>query len=120
MRFVSNFRLLLIGLWLGAAVFLIAVAQTAFSIIPQRELAGAVVGRTLSILNYAGMGIAIILLITSIVGSAIVSKLWLWVERFLLLLLAAACAGAQFVIGFWIASVRAEMGRPIEEVAADD
>ena len=26
----------------------------------------------------------------------------------------------QFLIGFWLSSVRAQMGRPIDEVAADD
>jgi len=34
--------------------------------------------------------------------------------------LGAACAVGQFVIGFWLASVRAQIGRPIDEIAADD
>ena len=42
MKFVSDVRLLLLGVWLGAAVFFIAVAQSAFAVLPQRELAGAV------------------------------------------------------------------------------
>lgn len=120
MKFVSDIRLLMLGLWLGASVFFIASAQVAFSVLPERELAGAIVGRNLSMLNYAGLGIAIILLLTSIVGSAIVNKVWLWVERFLLLVLGTACAVGQFLIGYWMSSVRAQMGRTIDELAVDD
>jgi hypothetical protein len=120
MKFFSDIRLLLLAIWLGAAVFFIAVAQSSFAVLPQRELAGAVVNRTLSILNYAGLGISVILILTSLVGGSSVSKLWLWIERFLLLIVAAACAIGQFVIGLMLMSVRSQMGRPIDEVALDD
>ncbi len=120
MKFFSDMRLLILAIWLGGAVFFIGVAQSAFAVVPDRELAGTVVGRNLSILNYAGVGIATILILTSLVGGAGVNRLWLWVERFLLLFLAAACAVGQFVIGLWLSSVRSQMGRPIDQVAADD
>ena len=120
MKFFSDIRLLLLAIWLGAAVFFIGVAQVAFTVTPDRELAGAMVNRNLMILNLGGIGIAVILLLTSLVGTAKISTFWLWIERFLLLLLAAACAVGQFVIGFWISSIRAQIGRPIDEVAADD
>ncbi|MFM9903114.1 MAG: DUF4149 domain-containing protein [Pyrinomonadaceae bacterium] len=120
MKFFSDIRLLFLGIWLGAAVFFIGVAQTAFAVLADRELAGAVVNRNLTILNIAGIGIAVLLLLTSLVGTARVSSFWVWIERFLLLVLAAACAVGQFVIGFWLLSIRAQMGRPIDEVALDD
>jgi len=120
MKFFSDIRLLLLAVWLGAAVFFIGVAQTAFAVLPQRDMAGAVVNQTLSILNYGGMAIAVLLILTSLIAATKVNQLWLWIERFLLLAVAAACAIGQFVIGFWLASVRASMGKPIEEVAADD
>lgn len=120
MKFFSDIRLLILAIWLGAAVFFIGVAETAFAVLPERELAGAVVNRNLMILNIGGIGIAVIMLLTSLVGTARISTFWLWVERFLLLLLAAACAVGQFVIGFWLASLRGQMGRPIDEVAVDD
>lgn len=120
MKFFSDIRLLLLAIWLGAAVFFIGVAQSAFAVIEQRELAGAVVNRNLAILNYGGLGIAILLIVMSLVGSSKVSKFWLWVERFLLLIIGAACAVGQFVIGFWLSSVRMQIGRPIDEVAGDD
>jgi hypothetical protein len=120
MKFFSDIRLLFLAIWLGAAVFFIGVAQSAFAVLPDPELAGAVVGRNLAVLNFGGMAIAVILLVTSLVGTAKISAFWLWIERFLLLLLAAACACGQFLIGFWLTAVRAQMGRPISELAADD
>ena len=120
MKFFSDIRLLLLAVWLGAAVFFIGVAQSAFAVLPERELAGLVVNRTLSILNYGGMAIAVLLIVTSLVASAKVNQLWLWIERFLLLAVAAASAVGQFVIGFWLSSVRGQMGKPIDEVALDD
>jgi len=120
MKFISDIRLMILGLWLGSAVFFIGVAQTAFAVLPQRELAGAVVSRSLSILNFSGLAVATLLILSSLVGVANVNKLWLWVERSLLLLLGAACVVGQFVIGIWLSSLRAQMGRPIDELAADD
>jgi hypothetical protein len=121
MKFLSDIRLLLLGLWLGAAVFFIGVAQTAFAVLPQRELAGAVVNRTLSIVNISGLGIAVLLLLLSAIAARNSSKLLLWLDRSLLVIVALACAIGQFVIGFWIAAVKAQMGgRPIDEIAVDD
>ncbi len=120
MKFFFDIRLLLLGLWLGAAVFFIGGAQTAFAVLSQRELAGAIVSSNLSILNFSGLAVTTLLLLSSLVGAANVTKFWLWVERILLLLLGAACAAGQFVIGIWLSSVRGQMGRPIDEIAADD
>ncbi len=120
MKFLSDIRLLLLAIWLGAACFFIAVAQSSFAVLPTRELAGAVVNRTLSVLNYSGMAIAVILLLTSLLVSKNANKFLIWGERFLLLLIAAACAVGQFVIGLMLLSVRAQMGKPVDEIAADD
>jgi hypothetical protein len=120
MKFFSDIRLLLLAIWIGAACFFIAVAQSAFAVLPAREMAGAVVNRTLAVLNYSGLAIAVILILMSLVAAGRVNKFWLWTERFLLLLVAAACAFGQFVIGFWLSSTRALMGKPIDEVPLDD
>lgn len=121
MKFLSDIRLLLLGLWLGAAVFFIGVAQTAFAVLPQRELAGAVVNRTLTILNFSGLGVAVLLLLLSAIAARNSNTLLLWLDRSLVIIVAIACAVGQFVIGFWLATVRAQMGgRPIDELAADD
>ncbi len=120
MKFVSDVRLLLLGIWLGSTVFFIGVAQSAFAVLPQRELAGAMVSRTLSLLNFGGLLIAVILIVTSFIAAKNTNRFSLWGERFLLLVIAAACAVGQFVIGFWLSMLRGQMGRPIDEVALDD
>ncbi|MFZ1701639.1 MAG: DUF4149 domain-containing protein [Pyrinomonadaceae bacterium] len=120
MKFLSDIRLLLLAIWLGAAVFFIGVAQTAFAVLADREIAGAVVNRNLAILNYAGMAIAVLLIVSSLLGTANINRFWLWVERFLLLLVGITCGIGHFVIGFWLSSIRTQIGRPIEEVAVDD
>ncbi len=121
MKFLNDIRLLLLGLWLGGSVFFMAVAQVAFAILPERELAGAIVGRSLTVLNFAGMAIAVLILLMSFVTARGTSVALAWIDRLLILIVAIACAVGQFVIGFMIASVRLQMGgRKIDEFSADD
>ena len=121
MSFIALGRTLLIGLWLGAACFFsFAVAPSAFAVLPSRELAGSVVNRTLLIVNYSGIIVGLILLASSYLSKRTVNRLSLWIEQGLLLLLTAACAVGQFVIGARLQSLRGQIGRPIDEVAADD
>src|SRR6476659_11333217 len=120
MKALTGFRLLLLGLWLGAAVFFIAVAQIAFGTLPSRELAGNMVSRTLAILNYAGICIALIAILTSLIVPDGIRRIGVWAERTLLIVFGVACAVSQFVISWWMLMLRTQMGRPIEEVAVDD
>ena len=120
MKTLTAFRLLLLGLWLGAAVFFIAVAQSAFSVLPTPDLAGNLVGRTLAILNYSGLGIAIIAILTSLIVPSGIRRIGVWAERALLVIFGLGCAVSQFVISWWMLMLRTQMGRPLEEVAADD
>ena len=93
MALVAGLRTFLVALWLGAAVFFsAAVAQSAFAVLPSRELAGAIVNKTLAILNYSGIVVGLILLASSIVKTQRVNRVKLWVEQGLLLFLTAACA----------------------------
>lgn len=121
MKFITDIRLLLLGLWLGAAVFFVAVAQVAFAILPQRELAGAVVNRSLSIVNFGGLLIAFLVFVLSLIGAGKHRKILLWLDRGLVLLIALACGVGQFVIGLMLVAVRSQMGgRPIDELAVED
>lgn len=115
----ADLRKLLAGLWLGAAIFFsAAVAQSAFAVLPSAELAGAVVNRTLSLVNYSGIFIGIVLLLSSFVLTPKVFVVW--IERLLALVLAGACAVGQFYVGWKMQSLREQIGRPLEEIAADD
>ncbi len=126
-KFLSNIRLLLIGLWLGAAVFFsFAVAPSAFAVLRNLQvanfssLAGEIVSRNLMIINIGGLIIGLIVLASSFVGSALTNRFALWTERIMLLVLTVACAVGQFVIALWLRFVKAELGKPIDEIAVDD
>lgn len=68
MNFFSDIRRLLLILWLGGACFFsFAVAPSAFAVLPSREIAGAIVSRSLSIVNYSGLVVGLILLATSFI-----------------------------------------------------
>jgi hypothetical protein len=102
-------------------VFFIGVAQVAFSVLADRELAGAVVGRSLTVLNISGMAIAVLILLMSFVTARGTNAALAWIDRLLVLIIAIACAVGQFVIGFMIVSVRSQMGgKKIDEFAVDD
>lgn len=121
MNTLSDFRVLILGLWLGAACFFsFAVAPGAFGVLPSRELAGSVVNRTLAIVNYSGFIVGLILLASSYVSRHNVNRIKLWIEQGLLLLLTAACAFGQFVIAAQLSDLRGRIGRPIDDVATDD
>ena len=121
MKILTLIRLLLIGLWLGAACFFsFAVAQSAFAVLPSRELAGLVVSRTLSIVNYSGLLIGLVLLASSFIKQSETNRFQLLTEKILLIIFTAACAVGQFVIGLWLSYVRAQINRPIDELPIDD
>lgn len=119
MRIWADLRRLLASLWLGAAIFFsAAVAQSAFAVLPSAELAGAVVNRTLSLVNYSGIIVGIVLFIGSFFFTPKVFSIW--IERLLALILTGACAVGQFYVGWKMQSLREQIGKPLEEVAADD
>lgn len=121
MKIFADIRILLVALWLGAAIFFSsAVAPGAFGVLPSRELAGAVVNRTLAVVNYSGFVIGLILLASSYVSRDGLNRVKLWLEQGVLLVMTAACAFGQFVISAKLAQLRQQIGRPIEEIAESD
>lgn len=62
LRFVMFLSLIV---WLGALIFFPVVAQTAFTVLPTRHLAGNVVGQSLSILHWMGIVSGVVFLICS-------------------------------------------------------
>ena len=121
MNLVADLRTILLALWLGAALFFsFAVAQSAFAVLPSRELAGMVVNRTLAVINYGGLIIGLILLAASFVSKTTVSRTRVLIERILLLLLSIGCAVNQFIVGAKLHSLRQQINRPIDELSAGD
>lgn len=108
---------LLLSAWLGAGVlFAAVVAPAAFSALPSRTLAGAVVGRVLPVLFVAGIIVALLGIGLDRARSAALPR----VRRAALVLVAVSCAVAQFGIAPRIERVRGEIDGPIEQLARDD
>jgi hypothetical protein len=124
---VRDARLLLIALWLGGAVFFsAAVAPAAFAVLRARgvvdanEAAGSIVTRTLSIINTGGFFLALALLLSAFLFRQGASRRALRAETVSLALVAVATSVGQWVIAARMLALRAAMGRPIDDVAADD
>jgi hypothetical protein len=124
---VRDVRLLLIALWLGGAVFFSAtVAPSAFGVLRARgvayanEAAGSIVTRTLSILNTGGFIIALLLLLSAFLFRQGVKRRAFFAEVISLVLVAIATGVGQWIIAAQMLDLRAMMGRPIDDVAADD
>ncbi|HVX38010.1 MAG TPA: DUF4149 domain-containing protein [Gemmatimonadaceae bacterium] len=113
----SMTQVIALAVWLGAATFFAAaVAPALFAVLPSRTLAGAVVGRLLPVILYAGMLIGILVTVSDGMAGG-----WRWRGRGGLgALIVAACAVAQFVIGARIARVRAQIPGAIDDLPVDD
>ena len=121
MKILSKIELLLIGLWLGAALFFsLAVAPSVFSVLESREMAGYVVNRTLTIVNFSGLAISLILLFMSFIPRGEATTIWAWLQRILLVFVALACGAGQLIIGFYLEQIRGYSDKPISELAADN
>jgi hypothetical protein len=101
--------------------FSFAVAPGAFAVLPARELAGAIVTRTISVVNVAGFIVGLLLLATAFArrGARAARRAWLLEVGALALVTVAAGVG-QWVIAAGMQSLRLSMGRPIDELAASD
>ena len=107
--------LVLLALWLGAALLLAAsVAPAAFAVLPTRTAAGALVGRILPVVFWggviAGFTAALLLRHASAPRSGVVAAIGT----------AVACAAAQLLIAPWIARIRSGIGGSVDSLPVDD
>jgi hypothetical protein len=124
---LNDLRLLLLGLWLGAAVFFSSVvAPSVFSVLRAfqlpnvGEIAGTLVTRTLSVVNVSGFIISLFLLIT---GFALVKgsgQRSFFLELASLIVVAVSTGTGQWVIATKMRALRVAMVLPIDQVPIDD
>lgn len=114
-------RLLLIAMWLGAALFFsAAVAPSAFAVLAtSRELAGAIVSRTLSTVNISGFVIGVLLLLSAPLFYA-KRKAARRAEMIALAVVALATGAGQWIIRARLEQLRVLMKVPVDAVAAND
>jgi len=115
-------------MWFGAALFFGAVvAPAAFGVLRSHtlpnasEIAGAIVTRSLSVVNVAGFLIALLLLLTLfVVRRGSVGRTALIVEGICLVLIVLATSVGHWVIAARMRAIRAALVVPIDQVAMDD
>jgi hypothetical protein len=125
---IRKFRLLLLGVWLGAALFFsAAVAPALFKVLRgaglanANELAGSVVTRLLGIVNQGGFEIALFLLVTAFFVNRSRSRLARLGEMISLAIMAIMTGVGHWVIAARMSSaLRAAMQLPIDHIAPDD
>lgn len=107
--------LVLLAVWLGAAALVATVvAPAAFAVLPSRTLAGALVGRVLPAIFWAGMFVG---LVSAVLTWTLPARGW---RTGAALALAAACAAAQLVVAPRIERVRAQIGGAVEALDPSD
>lgn len=107
---------LLLAVWIGAAaLFALVVAPAAFEVLPTRTLAGALVGRVLPVIFYAGVVIGSMIVLLDLMG-----RTGSWGRTAAGAVSALACAVAQLIVGRRIEQLRSALGGPLDALAADD
>jgi len=125
---ILNFtRLVLLSLWLGAAVFFGAVvAPTAFTVLRSfampnaSEIAGTIVTRALSVVSISGFLIGLFLLVTALAWRDAPGRVGFLVELVCLVIIVLATGIGHWVIAARMLALRAAMALPIDQIAVDD
>ena len=120
-------RLLLLGLWLGAAIFFGAtVAPALFGVLRganltnANELAGTIVSRLLAIINLDGFELSLFLIVTAYFMTRNESRLKRFAEMISLAIMAIMTGVGQWVIAARMSALRGAMQGHIDQVALND
>ncbi len=113
--------LLALIVWLGGLIFFPVVAQLAFTVLPARHLAGSLVGRSLGILHWMGIGSGVMFLASSLLYSRLSEgTVQGFAARHLLIcLMLVLTLVSQFGLIPRMDTLRASMGE-IDRVPADN
>jgi hypothetical protein len=119
--------LVLLAVWFGAALFFSAVvAPAAFGVLRSyalpnaSEIAGAIVTRSLSVVNVAGFVVALLLLVTLFLRRSSAGRASVIAEGICLGLSALGTGVGHWVIAARMRAIRAALELPIDQIAADD
>jgi hypothetical protein len=126
-RGLTDVRLLLMALWLGASVFFsAAVAPSVFGVLREasvqqaNHLAGSIVTRTLGLINTGGFIISLVLLATAFLFREAAKRRVFVTEIIALAVVAVTTALGQWGIAARMLALRQAMGKPIDDVPVGD
>jgi hypothetical protein len=122
---ISGIRLLLLGLWLGAAIFFSAVvAPATFTVLRAyqlpiaSEIAGTIVNRCLSVINTGGFIVAVGLLLSTLLLNR--GTRFFLIELIALAVVALTTGVGQWIIAARIHSLRVAVALPMDQLQAND
>jgi hypothetical protein len=117
----------LLGAWLGAALFFSAVvAPATFGVLRQfnlsnaSEIAGAIVTRTLTVINVSGFLIGLVLLAATLLWKRAGFSFGLLLQLLSLAVLTITTAVGQWVVAARMHALRTAMALPIDSLAVND
>ncbi|HET6670930.1 MAG TPA: DUF4149 domain-containing protein [Pyrinomonadaceae bacterium] len=126
-KLINYFRLLILGMWLGAAVFFSAiVAPSAFAVLRSYqsfnagEIAGALVNRNLAAINLSGFVVGLVLLVSAFVRFRKVPLLSFLIEMISVTVLSLATALGNWIIAPKIRALRVTLSTPIDQLSLSD
>jgi len=125
---INSIRLILVACWLGAALFFsVVVAPAAFGVLRSfalpnaSEIAGAIVNRSLGVVNVSGFVIGSIALLSGLLLRNSSSRgLWLILQSISLLTVTIATGVGHWIIASRIHALRVASQLRIDQLAADD
>ena len=124
---IRRIRLLLLGLWLGAAVFFgAAVAPAVFGVLRgtqlsnANEVAGMIVQRSLAVVNRGGFEIALFLIVTGFFINRREARRLQFAEMISLAIVAIMTGVSHWVISARMLALKAAMQSPIDQIAGSD
>jgi hypothetical protein len=122
---INGIRLLLLGLWLGAAIFFSAVvAPATFAVLRAyqlpnaSEVAGTIVNRCLSVVNTSGFIVAVGLLLSTLLLNR--GTRFFLLELISLAAVAITAGVGQWIIAARIHSLRGAIALPMDQLQATD
>jgi Domain of unknown function (DUF4149) len=125
--YLDALRLILLSLWLGAAVFFSAVVAPSvfgvlrsFSVTNTGEIAGGIVTRTLAVVNVSGFIIGLFLLLTSFAVRGSRRRAAKTIELVCISLVIIATGVGHWLVAARMRALRAAMVLPIDQVPIDD
>lgn len=125
--FLKTLSLLLLGLWLGAAIFFsAAVAPNVFAVLRGAEvqnagtLAGSIVNRLLAVINQGGFEIGLFVLVISFFATRGQKRRRRIFEMLSLAIMTIMTGLGHWVVAARLATLRTAMQVPIDQIAPTD
>jgi hypothetical protein len=127
MSIVGSLKIVLLSMWFGAALFFSAVVAPAafgvlrsFAIPNANEIAGAIVNRSLSIVNVSGFVVGLILLATLLLRRGSAGRVVFLIQCICIAVVTLGTGVGHWVIAARMRALRSAVKVPIELVASDD